>query len=256
MHSLIQSRPQTQPHHHHHHHHRRQHHSHRHHRNHHHNHHRCWHQHCFQHHLSLIYRQHHRQYDLSPSFGIITLHHDVNTFVYTAVCTWYKRSPLGLVQRRPVSTSCTNWGGARPSLIIPRMVQVASPEVPWSSEWQSFSVAVWAVNLQTFSFMWLIRAIDCSDSYPCLQFPNQHPHITDRFWARFCLQLWQGLVEHRPGRFCPADALVDASLALLVYPCLRKLAFPKPRYRTTHQNVHSIRNHQHRSPHQLPVTSI
>ena len=46
------------------------------------------------------------------------------------------------------------------------------------------------------------------------------------------------------GRFCPADALVDASLSLLVYPCLRKLAFPKPRYRTTHQNVHSIRNHQ------------
>lgn len=101
-----------------------------------------------------------------PFSSIITLHHDVNTFMYTAVCTLYRRSPVGLLQQRPVSTSCTNLGGCQSwSAMVVRVAEL--------------QVAVWAVNLRLISashrLLWL----------PCLQFPNvpknNIPQITDRF---------------------------------------------------------------------------
>ena len=184
MHSLIQSRPQTQPHHHHHHHHHH-HDSHRHHRNHHHNHHRCWRQHCFQHHLSLIYRQHHRPYNLSPSISYS--YHSI--FWYHYITSWCKHlcvhSRVYIIETISIRSCSTTPSLNKlhklgevpgPLLLSQGWFQVASPEVPWSSEWQSFSVAVWAVNLQTFSFMWLIRAIDCQQ-LPCLSVPKPtSPH--------------------------------------------------------------------------------
>ena len=113
-------------------------------------------------------------------------------------------------------------------------------------QWLSELLICRSLGLFESSFMRLIRAIDCPGYDAFSSQTNIPTSLTD--FDRFCLQLWQGVVEQRSGRFCPADALMDTSvyttgLRLSFTLQTRKLAFPKPQYQTTHQ-MYSIKHHQ------------
>ena len=189
--------------------------------------------------------------------------------MYTATCALHIDSPSGLVQQRPVSTSCTNPGNTiggcqAPTFLIIKVglrllhqiswvfvLSLASPEVP-SSEWQSYSgclscqsAEVWVCSSPVLCG-WLVPSIALvtMPSVPKPTSPHHWPILID-----FACSFGKALSNNGRDVFARPMLWWTHLFTLLVYAILRlsftlqtrKLAFPKPQ--TTHQ-MYSIKHHQ------------